>query len=151
MAGDMKDRLSGQANAAKGTAETTMKKAGERVKQEGYKFMDDQKSAAAHEIEKLGAALDAAADQLRKGNSILADVVENAADATDRASRAVAQGNAQELYRSANDFARQHPALVIAGLFTVGVALSRFFKAGAPEPEPVSVAPQGFETEGATL
>jgi hypothetical protein len=143
MTGDMKDRVSERVHAAKGTAETTMKKAGERFRQEGFKFLDNEKSAAAHEIEKVGAALDAAAEQLRKEDSFLAEVVENTAHAMDRASRAVAGGDMRELYRSANDYAQQHPALVIGGLFTIGVALSRFFKASEPQPQ--------TESEGESL
>ncbi|MBD3345194.1 MAG: hypothetical protein GF401_09055 [Chitinivibrionales bacterium] len=122
-----------EAEAVSGTA----KKVGDQIKREGSQFINQEKSAAASEVQKIGMALHSAAQKLRENNSSLADWFETTANTIDQASNNLAGRDIGDLINTSQEYSRKHPGLVIGGMFLSGIAASRFFRA--------STSPDGHE------
>jgi hypothetical protein len=130
------------AQAAAGVA----RKAGEQLKREGAHVLDQEKSAAAHEVEKIGKALHSAAERLRESDSALAAWAQSTAETVDQASNNLANRDVGELLSTSQTYARKHPGVVIGGMFLAGLTLSRFFRASSPESGETGEEPAGTTT-----
>jgi hypothetical protein len=143
MASDQGQKISGQAASTLRSAQDAAQKAGEQIKDESARLLDEEKSMAADEVRKIGWALHSAADTLRESKSFLADWADSTAGTIERASQQIGERKFGEMVQTANDYARRHPAMVIGGLFLTGIAASRFFKATPQHEEPVTAPRRG--------
>jgi hypothetical protein len=97
---------------------------------------DDRKRATADEVGGLAQAAHHTADQLhRQGQDATADYVNSAADALQRFSGTLRDGDVNSLVRRSQDFARQRPVLFLSGAVAIGFALSRFLTSSATRNE----------------
>jgi hypothetical protein len=133
MAHESQRQTSEQMSSAAQTAGDAAKKAGEQARHEGMRVLNMEKSAAAHELGKVGSALENAAHKLHEDRSPIADWADTTARMVQDASHSLSERRIEDLMGTLNSYARQHPALVIGGLFVTGVAVSRFFRATSPE------------------
>jgi hypothetical protein len=133
MAQESERRTSEQMSSAAHTLGDTAKKAGEQVRHEGMRVLDVEKSATAKELGKVGSALESAAKQLHESNSPIAEWADTTSRMVQRASHDLSERNIKDLVGTLDGYARQHPALVVGGLFLTGVLSSRFFRETSPE------------------
>jgi hypothetical protein len=85
----------------------------------------DRLAGVAAALREAGERLD---EEVAEG---LGDLPERAASQVDRASRYVYQSEVRELARDAEALARRRPLLFLAGSFTAGFLLARFFRSTA--------------------
>ena len=131
-------RERGGASALRDSWKTVRSQAGEQasaltrsLREHGQSVLDDQKARAAAEIQNFGAAVRRAADKLHDQNSeALAHYVDNAAESLQGVARYVEELDVTELAREAQEFARRRPAVVVGGMFLLGLGVARFIKAG---------------------
>lgn len=126
------EKVAGTDGPAAQTAEKPAHKAGEQIKREGLRIVDQEKSSAAREVHKIGSAMRSAAASLRQNDSAMADWAGNTADMIDKASDYISNRRTGEIFQAADDYARHHPGLVIGGMFLAGIAAARFFRASTP-------------------
>jgi hypothetical protein len=87
-----------------------------------------EKDVAAERIGEIAKVVHGTADQLREQVPQASRLIDGAADALDRASRTLSEGNLQDLMGNLTKFARERPALFFGGAVLAGLSLSRFIK-----------------------
>jgi hypothetical protein len=108
----------------------TARETGDQVRERASAMMADRKSRLADEVGVFGEALHRAADTLDENeDATLGRYAHQAGDFVDSCARYLRDANASEMVRSASNFTRRHPELVLGGLFLAGVSLARFLKA----------------------
>ncbi len=114
--------------------------AGQQIKQssrdagrQAEQAVDERKNQLSSSIEDIGNAIDVAADRLyEKNHRDLADYGRKLSRGLHDASHALSSRSPGELLQDTSDLARRNPGIVIGGMFTLGLAASRFFKASQP-------------------
>ncbi|MFW6094553.1 MAG: hypothetical protein ACODAC_11320 [Pseudomonadota bacterium] len=124
--------------------------AGERVRQTGQEAveaaksetrqrLEQGKSTAADTVASTSEALDEAARSLSsQGQETLAQAISTLSGRLSGLAGQLESRSVEDLTRDASRLARANPAIFVAGSVALGVALSRFFKASAPEHRSVS-------------
>jgi hypothetical protein len=95
------------------------------------RLAEEQKSAAAEQVEDVARALDSAAEQVERVLPEAAHYVREAASGVHRVSSAVRDQSIDDLAEMALTFARNRPGTFFAGSVVVGFALARFLKSSA--------------------
>jgi ElaB/YqjD/DUF883 family membrane-anchored ribosome-binding protein len=103
----------------------------EELRNQGDLFVNKGKEFASRELDKWGAAVHDASQKLHENNDYLAQFADNLADRLNSASSYIKEENADDLIRSADEFAHRHPALTIGGLLATGFVATRFLKIGS--------------------
>jgi hypothetical protein len=92
---------------------------------------EEQKAAAAEQVEDVARVLDTAAEQVERVLPEAAHYVREAASGVHRVSSAVRDQSIDDLLDMGLTFARSRPGTFFAGSVIVGFALARFLKASA--------------------
>lgn len=88
------------------------------------------KQRTVEELSHLSAAARAAAQTLREQQDVrIAGYADGLADQIERVTSYLRDKRVQDMARDVRQMARNHPALVMGGLFVAGLALARFLKA----------------------
>ena len=113
------------------------------VKEEAERFFDEQKGKLGARAQRVSKVINQAAHALHavKADGI-AEAVDAAAGRVEQASSYIAERSLGELIGDAEDVARQHPALMLGGLFAAGLIAARFVKASASREESTGDAPE---------
>ncbi len=135
----VEERVEGLQDAGKVMAEAAGAVAVDRVRAE----MDARSSRAAVEVKAFAVAMRASSSSLREqGHDGQADLVDEVAVKADRLASRLATADTDELVRDgkhlaqqAAEFARQEPALVIAGAFTLGLLVPKILEAVTTQSE----------------
>ncbi|MGZ8582325.1 MAG: hypothetical protein ACXWXN_02835 [Actinomycetota bacterium] len=133
------ERVEGLQEAGKVMAGAAGAVAVDRVRAE----MDARSSRAAVEVKAFAVAMRASSSSLREqGHDGQADLVDEVAVKADRLASRLATADTDELVQDgkhlaqqAAEFARQEPALVIAGAFTLGLLVPKILEAVATQSE----------------
>jgi hypothetical protein len=135
----VEERVEGLQDAGKVMAEAAGAVAVDRVRAE----VDVRSSRAAVEVKAFAVAMRASSTSLREqGHDGQADLVDEVAAKTDRLASRLATADTDDLVddgkrlaQQAAAFARQEPALVIAGAFTLGLLVPKILEAVATQSE----------------
>jgi hypothetical protein len=135
----VEDRVDGLQDAGKVMAEAAGAVAVDRVRAE----VDARSSRAAVEVKAFAVAMRASSASLREqGHDGQADLVDEVAAKADRLASRLATADTEDLVedgrriaQQAAAFARQEPALVIAGAFTLGLLVPKVLEAVATQSE----------------
>jgi hypothetical protein len=92
---------------------------------------EEQKNAAADQVEDVARVIDNAAEQVERVLPEAAQYVRGAADGVHRVSSAVREQSIDDVIDMAMRFARTRPGTFLAGSVAVGFAVARFLKASA--------------------
>lgn len=113
------------------------RKHAEEAKDWARSALDDQKRATADEMGGMAQAAHRAAEQLEsEDRGVAANYVHTAADALDRFSGTLRDGDIDSLMRQTRNFARRQPLLFFGGSIAVGFMVGRFFNSSATRSEP---------------
>ena len=135
----VEERVEGLQDAGKVMAEAAGAVAVDRVRAE----VDARSSRAAVEVKAFAVAMRASSASLREqGHDGQADIVDEVAAKADRLASRLATADTEDLVedgkrlaQQAAAFARQEPALVIAGAFTLGLLVPKILEAVATQSE----------------
>jgi hypothetical protein len=135
----VEERVEGLQDAGKVMAEAAGAVAVDRVRAE----VDARSSRAAVEVKAFAVAMRASSASLREqGHDGQADLVDEVAAKADRLASRLATADTEDLVedgkriaQQAAAFARQEPALVIAGAFTLGLLVPKILEAVATQSE----------------
>ena len=109
---------------------------GEAARQRGRGLFDRQKHAAGEELRSVADVMREAAHTFEKRQeSGLADYVEKAAEALDRASTTLREREVGELLSECEDALRKHPTVGLVAMAAAGFALGRLLRAGPKRAE----------------
>ncbi len=119
------ERVRETARQAAGSAERTARSA-----------LSTQKERAATGLDDIVEVLHATGNQLRDHNrASVADYADQIADRVDQFSRNLHDRDVGELIADAEDFARDHPEIVLGGALVAGLLTARFLKSTSYRPE----------------
>jgi gas vesicle protein len=107
-----------------------------QAQEAGRDFVDEQKENLAQKVDQYSQALRVASERLRsdEGN-MLADPAQKAADRLERMSGYLREKQIPDVLDDLESYARRKPEVVFGGLFVVGLAAARFFKASRKRPQ----------------
>jgi ABC-type transporter Mla subunit MlaD len=128
--GDGAQRFSAMADDMKSAA----REAAGHVADETRDFAEQQKTAGADNMARLGEAVHGAADQLGRELPQAAGFIHSAADTLQGAASSMRERSIEDLVAGFRDFARRQPAAAFAGSVLAGFALARFLKSSSPSP-----------------
>jgi hypothetical protein len=127
-------------NQIKSAAESAVRNAQET----GQSLINNQKEGLANRFSEYAKAIETISEKLRSGDdNILAAPAEKAADSLNRISDYLREKQPAELLDDLESLARRKPELVFGGLFVVGFAAARFFKASrrqSPRERPTALS-----------
>jgi len=125
---DARQDFSTAAGELKSAARETAGHVGEEVRD----FAEEQKTAGADNVARLGRAVHGAAEQLGRELPQAAGFIHSAADTLQSASSTLRERSIEDMVAGFRDFARRQPAAAFAGSVLAGFALARFMKASSP-------------------
>ena len=142
-------------------AQRTAKEAGEKIKAEGERLVDEaqrkaqevvvaRKRAAAEFMHDMSEAVSKATEVLdRQGHRNTASLLKSAAGELDRLSTSVSNREIDSLLRDMRDIAHRKPSLFFGGALLVGFGAARFLTASASRSrhEPVQAASSSESVE----
>jgi len=101
-----------------------------RIREQSDEFIKQRKAQAAEELSTVGEAIHRAASKLHQAKTgAIADYVDDAAKAVERAAKYVERSELQELVNDVARFARARPMLVIGTVVATGLVVGRFITA----------------------
>jgi hypothetical protein len=107
-----------------------------QTKERGKTMLEQQKGAAAGQVDSVAHALRTTAGQLQgEGQQRTGDYVGMIADQLETTARQLKEKNLDELMRDVQNVARRSPATFIAGSVAVGFLLARFLKSSSEHQE----------------
>lgn len=119
------ERMRDTARSAAGSAERTARSA-----------LSAQKERAATGLHDIVEVLHATGNQLRDHDrGSVADYADRIADRVDEFARNLQDRDVGELIADAEDYARQHPEIVLGGALVLGLVMARFLKSSSYRPE----------------
>jgi hypothetical protein len=136
-----------QGSTAVEEVKTVAQSAAREAQEAGRDFVHEQKENLAQKVHKYAEAVRAASEGLRgeEGN-VLADPAQKAAEQLEAMSSYLREKELADFLDDLESFTRRRPEVVFGGLFVMGLAAARFFKASrrrprlAGPPEPVDDA-----------
>jgi hypothetical protein len=134
--------ISGLVDRAQGLASDVAANAQDKVR----RLAEDQKAAAAEQVEDVARVLDSAAEQVGRVLPEAAHYVREAASGVHRVSSAVRDQSIDDLLGMGLTFARSRPGTFFGGSVLVGFAIARFLKASADRRNEMSSTGQGSRT-----
>jgi hypothetical protein len=131
----LKSAAQEQGGAAVEEIKTVAQSATRQAQEAGRDFILDQKENLAQKVDQYTEAMRAACEKLRseEGNVLLGPA-EKAADQLQRMSGYLREKQPADLLDDLEVYARRRPEVVFGGLFVVGLAAARFFKASRKRP-----------------
>ena len=112
------------------------KAAAREAKHRAEEQVDRQSTVAADHLDSVVRAFQSAADTLdNDGEAWLADYSRKAAGQVDRATGYLRDNDSRAMARDLERSARSHPVAFIGTAMAAGLALGRFFRSSAPEPD----------------
>ena len=106
------------------------KEAGDKVKEQGRTFLNEQKGRVGSEIGTYSAAARRAAERLEsESDTNLSSYLSSAADQLDRLATRVQERDLGELIDDVEEMARRRPEVFYGGMFVAGLVAARFLKA----------------------
>lgn len=131
----VRERTHPQSEAAMGGGERvrdTARQAADTAERTARSALASQKERAATGLDDLVEVLHATGEQLRgHDRSSLASYADQAADRIDRFARTLHRRDVGELMAEAEDFARDHPEIVLGGALMAGLLAARFLKSSS--------------------
>jgi hypothetical protein len=130
------EKLKGAAREQGSTAVKEIKTVAEstarQAQQAGSDFVSEQKANLAQNVQNYAEAVRKASKRLRdeEGN-ILAEPAQKAAEQLERMSTYLRDKELADLLDDLESFTRRRPEVVFGGLFVIGLAAARFFKASS--------------------
>jgi hypothetical protein len=114
---------------------TVAQSAAREAQEAGRDFVHQQKENLAQRVHKYAEAVRAASERLRseEGN-VLADPAQKAAEHLEGMSSYLREKEPGDVLNDLESFTRRRPEVVFGGLFVVGLAAARFFKASRRRP-----------------
>ena len=92
-------------------------------------LLDDQRSMASSKVEGFADALRQSAESVSDRDPTLSRFMNGAAGQVQSLASYVRDHDLRDLYQRTEQFARQHPAIFLGGLFVAGTLAARFLKA----------------------
>lgn len=118
------------------------KRARRHAKERSRRMLEEGRERASRGLGDLGAAFRSAADTLEeRGKERTGHLADYVAEQAEDASRYLGDRDVKGILREAREFARRQPAVVLGGLFLVGVGVARFLKASEEEDESEAAPP----------
>lgn len=102
-----------------------------QTKERGKVMLDQQRGAAAGQVDSVAHAFRAAAEQLQNEGQGTGNYVGMIAEQLESAARQLREKNLDEILHGVQDMARRSPATFIAGSVAAGFLLSRFLKSSS--------------------
>jgi hypothetical protein len=103
----------------------------DQTKERGKAMLEQQRGAAAGQVDSVAHAFRTAAEQLQREGQGTGNYVGMVADQLESAARQLREKNLDEIMHGVQDLARRSPATFIAGSVAVGFLLSRFLKSSS--------------------
>ena len=130
-------------------AQQTTGQVAEQVKQQAAAHVSSRIDQAADGLGSVTQALQAVSGQLRQQEQpLLAECADRVAEQVQRAAGYLQGKNLDQLVNDVEQFARQQPAVFVAGAFTLGLLAARFLKSsGAATPPDQLMLPSSQATE----
>jgi hypothetical protein len=126
----LKESARKEGSAAVGQIKSAAQSAVRSAQETGQSFVTNQKESLANRFTEYANAAQSMSEKLRgEDDNILAGPAEKAAESLNRISDYLRQKGPAELLDDLESLARRRPELVFGGLFVVGFAAARFFKA----------------------
>lgn len=125
---------SGGTHSPEGRIKSTSQEALEAAKAQGQAKLEQARDSTAASANRTADALMQTADNLAaQGDEGLARAVSALGSKLSQLAGDLEHRNVEDLAREAARLAREHPGMFIAGGLALGFALTRFFRASAPE------------------
>lgn len=106
---------------------------GDKARQEGKARLDDARTTAAHNVDKLASSAQAAAARLAQDDiGHMSHYLSDLADGMTRLSGSLREKSGDELLHEVARIAREKPAMFVAGSVAIGLGLGRFARASSP-------------------
>ena len=126
----LKDSARNEGSAAVDQIKSAAQSAVRNAQETGQSFVENQKENLASRFSEYAKAVESMSEKLRGDeDNILAGPAEKAAGSLNRISDYLREKEPAELLDDLESLARRKPELVFGGLFVVGFAAARFFKA----------------------
>jgi hypothetical protein len=136
---ELKESARKEGSAAVDQIKSAAQSAVHRAQDTGQSFVKNQKENLASRFSEYANAVQSMSEKLRgEDDNILAAPAEKAAESLNRISDYLRQKEPAELLDDLESLARRRPDLVFGGLFVVGFAAARFFKASRRQRAPES-------------
>jgi gas vesicle protein len=131
----LKSAAQEQGGAAVEEIKTVAQSATRQAQEAGRAFIDEQRENLAQKVDQYAEAMRAACERLRseEGNVLVAPA-QKAVDQLERMSGYLREKQPADLLDDLESYARRRPEVVFGGLFVVGLAAARFFKASRRRP-----------------
>ena len=131
----LKSAAQEQGGAAVEEIKTVAQSATRQAQEAGRDFIEEQKENLAQKVDQYADAMRAACEKLRseEGN-VLVGPAQKAVDQLERMSGYLREKQPADVLDDLESYARRRPEVVFGGLFVVGLAAARFFKASRRRP-----------------
>lgn len=118
----------------------------QRLKEDGRKTLEQRKRSAAARVDEFAQAIGRTGAQFSDNEPTIADLANRLAGTVGNLATRLRDGSIDELVDDTRAFARQNPALFIAGGIAAGLVLARFVKASARRAEQSTGIPDDAPT-----
>ena len=118
----------------------------QRLKEDGRKTLEQRKRSAAARVDEFAQAIGRTGAQFRENEPTIAELANRLAGTVGNLATRLRDGTIDDLVDDTRAFARQNPALFIAGGIAVGLVLARFVKASARRAEQATGIPDSAPT-----
>jgi hypothetical protein len=118
----------------------------QRLKEDGRKTLEQRKRSAAARVDEFAQAIGRTGAQFRENEPTIAELANRLAGTVGNLATRLRDGTIDDLVDDTRAFARQNPALFIAGGIAVGLVLARFVKASARRAEQATGSPDSAPT-----
>lgn len=151
MAGDVQEQISGVVQAGKDALESvkeagaeaqeglraTAQQMSSALRREGGSFADEQRHRLSEQTANVGEVVRDTAQRLRDQECThMAGYVESLADRIDGVARYIGETHVKAMIHDVEDLARERPEIFLGGMFLIGLAAARFFRAASPAASP---------------
>ena len=135
----LKESARKEGSAAVDQIKSAAQSAVRNAQETGQSFVANQKENLASRFSEYANAMQSMSEKIRgEDDNILTGPAEKAAESLNRISDYLRQKEPAELLEDLESLARRRPELVFGGLFVVGFAAARFFKASRKQSSPES-------------
>lgn len=118
----------------------------QRLKEDGRKTIEQRKRSAAARVDEFAQAIGRTGAQFSENEPTIAELATRLAGTVGNLATRLRDGSIDDLVDDTRRFARQNPALFIAGGIAAGLVLARFVKASARRAEQATEIPDDAPT-----
>ena len=118
----------------------------QRLKEDGRKTLEQRKRSAAARVDEFAQAIGRTGAQFSDNEPTIAELANRLAGTVGNLATRLRDGTIDDLVDDTRAFARQNPALFIAGGIAAGLVLARFMKASARRAEQATEIPDSAPT-----